>query len=507
MTKVGPNPSLAALTRLTRSAVTTFERPSSVDPVGAANRALFLLTDHLPKLFRRGCSKVKNARSHRLDGMAIDPSSALLYAVAVLDAIGVIDDVAAGAGDETNADLLVQKELIDLTSTKNQKWLAHAGNDLDERAQPHVATALSSWDEYLGEIEHLVEMGLMRLTTSIENLHAPAFQRDIAIFIEALLVQKRKEAMRASASRRFRGRTSMSSDDFVAQIERHHRLHHEHDMRWMSSNWEQVRELVGHLIERNEFPKLSQIAPVVTHVSHVFEGARPTSERLRVLIANRIQTAPEEVRPDVRWFEQVEGQGFLYLSERRFGELDALVGDEPFKMHYAKIREMLRSFNGAKCNDRLGRATLATLHRLRAHVLMERGDIRRGDARFAAAEREASRAGNESLLTSILLDHARRLWTCELAADFRRKRDVCLDRAETEAWKDPLNPNHRRLASLHLLRAEIFLKENPRKVRTAVGSAQEAWNRAQISGGLVYQADQKVKIQNLLLKLPELEAG
>jgi hypothetical protein len=183
----------------------------------------------------------------------------------------------------------------------------------------------------------------------------------------------------------------------------------------MAGHWEQIRKLVAEALERGRVEAIGQVASVLTHFSHVFEGALPERDRLRVQMAACVQDQPATVvGVDVTWFEKIEDRGFLLLSTHDFAGLEQIVGDDAFEEHEAKIAESIRSQRALNDNDRIAREALTTLHRLRADQPAHREDFVAADDQFAVAAVTASGARNESLEIAILLDRVRMRWTSPL---------------------------------------------------------------------------------------------
>ncbi|WP_438007393.1 hypothetical protein WME89_00885 [Sorangium sp. So ce321] len=497
-------PSEGPLRALIEAAAT--ELGIAVDSTVLVGAALTLRTPHIDRLLGRQqesslWSLVKYERNHRKRGMAIAQSKAILYTVAVLDAIGVFQEVDEQFFEKLEIPFVVQRASGPGTAAED---IARLGAlDLDRRAHPWIAATLLAWDELLETLEALRGAGFVSLSVGVDRLASAALRVALASFVEALVTHQCRAAQAAARSRPC---APKPPDGLVREIRRHHRIHDADDVRWMAEHWSQIRELVAGAARRGCVEIIGQVAPVLTHFSHVFEGALSEGERLRVRLAAIIQDQPAGVGADVAWFERIEGRGFLLLKEREFAQLEALVADETFAEHSARIRETIRAMVTRNDNARVARDALATLHRLRAHQLSHRERFPEADAEFAMAATEASRSGNESIEIAILLDHVRMLWRSPVHPVSRRAIVDHLSRADALAWSRS-SPNRRRLVNIHLLRAELLRDtDRQREALAEVNKAEYFWRDAQTGcRSLVYQQDLLVRIQGLRAELLDQE--
>jgi hypothetical protein len=475
------------------------------DPGRLVGEVLLLRTPHLEHLLggHRESSlwiNSKHERHHRKRGMAIGQSKAALYAVAALDALGVFVEVDELFYDKLEVPLVVQKRQDYVMTAEDHACLHDLRVELDARAQPWIAATLGVWDELVAALDPLCGAGFVRLSIGVDRLASRALRVSLARFVEALVEHQSRAAYTAARSR---PTARPGPEGLVVEIRRHHRIHDPDDVRWMAEHWEQVRELVAAAIARGCVETIGQVAPVLTHFSHVFEGALPEPDRLRVQMVACIQDQAAAVGADVAWFEKIEGRGFLLLSTRNFAGLDHLVGDDAFEEHEAKIAESIRCRRALNDSDRTAHEALATLHRLRAHQLAHRQELAAADHHFAVAAATASQARNESLEIATLLDRVRMLSTSPRVPALRRTILQHLERADALAWAKPV-PNRRRLVNLHLLRAELLLPANRfDEASIQLNKAEHFWRDAQIEcRGLVYQQELLERINQLRAALP-----
>jgi hypothetical protein len=200
-------PSEEPLRALIESFATALDVPLS-DPSALVQQALGLSTPNLERLLggqREGAPwrrRKDDVYHHRTLGKAISESKAVLYTVAVLDALGVFIEVAEEFYEKLDVPLDVGRRDDEATVEDDPLFRTL---DLEGHARQWVAASLQVWDEFLHGLEELHHNGFVRLSISADRLASRDLRLSLAKFVQAL-AEHRSQRSKAAARSRSTGR-------------------------------------------------------------------------------------------------------------------------------------------------------------------------------------------------------------------------------------------------------------------------------------------------------------